>query len=137
MVDQKDSFAVISIGKTKDTTVVVEAVVLDVHLKGCGPAPLPALVNIDVVVIPVERDSAGGTRRTLKKKQQELKMKFPPPPKEPSTHIDRTRGLSSIFPCVQHILSRHAVPEIPPVAGSRGVSVDMAKEGEQDQTNED
>ena len=42
-------------------TEVVEAIVLDVRLKGRGPAPLPAFVNIDVAVIPVQRDSAGGT----------------------------------------------------------------------------
>ena len=69
--------------------------------------------------------------------QCELENKFPPSPKQPITHINRTRGLPSIFPRVQHILSRHAVPEIPHVIGSRGVSVDMAEEGEQDQSHED
>ena len=69
-------------------TEVVEAIVLDVRLKGRGPAPLPTFVNIDVAVIPVQRDSAGGTRRTLKKMQRELENKFPPSPKQPITHIN-------------------------------------------------
>ena len=79
MVGQEYIVAVRSTAKTKDTTEAVEAIVLDVHLKGRGPAPLPALVNIDVVVIPVERDSAGGTSRTLKR-QSTLEIKSPPPP---------------------------------------------------------
>ena len=43
MVDQVDIVAARSITKIKDTTGTVEAIVLDVHLKRRGPAPLPAV----------------------------------------------------------------------------------------------
>ena len=67
MIEQHYVVAAVSIAKIKDATVVVEVVVLDVHLKGRRPAPLPTISNIDVVVIPVERDSVSGACRTLKR----------------------------------------------------------------------
>ena len=57
-------------GSIKDHTKTIRsrAVVLDVSLKGRRPAPLP-VVNVDVVVVPVEGDSVRRTGRALNKQR--------------------------------------------------------------------
>ena len=76
LVGQQDIVAFPSIAKVKDTTPLVEAVVLDAHLKGRGPAKLE-VGDVDVLFIPVERDSVTGAHRVLKKTQHELEIEFP------------------------------------------------------------
>ena len=65
MVAQENIVTVLSIAKIKDTTVFIEAIVLDVHLKRRGPAPVP-VGEINPVVSSIELDTINPTSRTLR-----------------------------------------------------------------------
>ena len=62
-IEQNDVVTTCSTSKVKHTTVAVEGIILDVHLKGSGAAPLP-VVDVDIVVAAVQRDAFSRAGRT-------------------------------------------------------------------------